>query len=216
MTSDDIHYSHTLYIDREWTCWNVSPPPGMKQEIIEIGVVEMNLRTLEITQEAAHFVRPRRWEISAKCTNLTGITEEDIRKAKPLDEVLATLTKKFRPGTMACCAWGDDIAVLQRACKSLGLMNPFRHPIDLSRVFEGIFVTKEQAGLGTALKMLGLDFDGVPHGALPDARNAARLHASILRRMRRVPEPAPPSTDEQEEIESLSTFGQKLIQSLKY
>ncbi len=43
----------------------------------------MDLSTLCITQQASHFVRPRRWEISLKCTQLTGITAEDIQSAKP-------------------------------------------------------------------------------------------------------------------------------------
>lgn len=32
------------------------PPPGFKQEIIEIGVVEMNLLTLQITREWSRFI----------------------------------------------------------------------------------------------------------------------------------------------------------------
>jgi inhibitor of KinA sporulation pathway (predicted exonuclease) len=215
MNADDIHYSNVLYLDLEWTCWNVPPPPGMKPEVIEIGVVAMDMRTLSVTQEAAHFIRPRRWEISDKCTKLTGITADDIRSAKPLDEVLAAVTKKFQPANKACCAWGDDVSVLARTCKSLGLASPFRHPVDLSGTFQGIFVTKEQASLSAAIKMLGLDFDGVPHGALPDARNTARLHASILRRMRREPDPAPPPISEKEEVVSLSPFAQKLSECLK-
>ncbi len=43
MSTDDIHHTHALYLDLEWTCWNAPPPPGMQQEIIEIGIVEMDL-----------------------------------------------------------------------------------------------------------------------------------------------------------------------------
>jgi inhibitor of KinA sporulation pathway (predicted exonuclease) len=187
----------------------------MQQEIIEIGIVEMDLLTLNITEEASYFVRPRRWEISPKCTELTGITTEDIRKAKPLDEVLATLTKKFRPATKPCCTWGDDVTVISRTCTSLGFISPFRRPIDLSKVFQGAFVTKDQLSLGRAIQMLEMEFDGVPHGALPDARNTARLHASILRRIRREPDPIPSPVVERNEVVSLSDFAQKLSESLK-
>jgi inhibitor of KinA sporulation pathway (predicted exonuclease) len=212
-SNGDIRHTCALYLDLEWTCWNVPPPLGMKPEIIEIGIAEMDLSTLNITQEAGCFVRPRRWEISLLCTRLIGITEDDIRKAKPLEEVLPILTKKFQPTNKACCTWGDDVSVMARTCKSFGLISPFRYPIDLAKIFQGVFVMKDHASLGTAIQMLGLDFDGVPHGALPDARNTARLHAAILRRIRR--DPVPPPISEQEEVVSLSAFAQKLSDCLK-
>lgn len=214
MAVDNVHHTHALYLDLEWTCWNAPPPPGMQQEIIEIGIVEMDLLTLNITQEASYFVRPRRWEISPKCTRLTGITTEDIQKAKPLDEVLSVLTKKFRPANKPCCTWGDDVSVIARTCASLGLVSPFRRPIDLSKVFQGLFATKDQLSLGRAIQMLEMEFVGIPHGALPDARNAARLHSSILRRMRREPDPVSPPV-ERNEVVSLSPFAQKLSACLK-
>jgi len=215
MTLDGVHHTNALYLDLEWTCWNVPQPPGMQQEIIEIGIVEMDLITLDITQEAAYFVRPRRWEISPKCSALTGITNEDIRTAKPLGEVLAAVTKKFQPADKHCCTWGDDVSVIDRTCTSQGLVSPFRRPIDLCKVFQGVFATKNQLSLGGAIQMLGLEFDGEPHGALPDARNTARLHASILYRMRREPEPVPSPTIEKIEVVSLSPFAQKLVDCLK-
>jgi len=214
MNTDDICYTHALYLDLEWTCWDVPPPLGMEPEIVEIGIVEMDLDTLSITQEAGYFVRPRRWEISLKCSSLTGITTDDIRKAKPLDEVLCLLSEKFHPMGKPCCTWGDDVSVIARRCKSLGLVSPFRRPIDLAEVFNGIFATKEQTSLANAIQMLGLEFDGIPHGALPDARNTAHVHASILRRMRREPDPAASSSSLQVASTSLSPFAQKLSECL--
>jgi inhibitor of KinA sporulation pathway (predicted exonuclease) len=63
--------------------------------------------------------------------------------------------------------------------------------------------------------MLGVEFDGVPHGALPDARNTARVHACILRRLRRLPDPLPPRAINNDEVAPLSPFAQKLRESLK-
>ncbi len=54
MNANESHYSHVLYLDLEWTCWNVPPPVGMKPEIIEIGVAEMDMSTLSIIQETAY------------------------------------------------------------------------------------------------------------------------------------------------------------------
>ena len=72
-------FSSALYFDLELTCWNTKPSLGLRQEIIEIGVVEMDISKLTITCEAQFFVRPAgRWEISNYCTKITGITRRDI------------------------------------------------------------------------------------------------------------------------------------------
>jgi inhibitor of KinA sporulation pathway (predicted exonuclease) len=141
---------------------------------------------------------------------LTGITAEDIRRAAPLSEVLGVLTRKFEPQKKPCCTWGDDVSVIAKTCQGLGLVSPFRHPIDLAKVFQGAFALKEQRSLSAAIQMLDLEFDGVPHCALPDARNAARIHACILRRMRREAELSPPNVIMRHEIASLSPFAEKL------
>jgi|SRR6185312_14165903 len=209
-TSKQNHYTHAIYLDLEWTCWNTTPPPGMKQEIIEIGIVAMDLNDYKILDGASYFVRPRRWEISLKCTNLTGITDEDIRRARPFAEVLGTLTKRFHPNGKPCCTWGEDVPVLARACSFVGLLSPFGRPIDLSKVFQGAFATKERIGLTAATQMLEIKFDGFAHGALPDARNTALIHASLLRRLRREPEPTNQSPLKADAVLSFSPFAQKL------
>jgi inhibitor of KinA sporulation pathway (predicted exonuclease) len=125
------------------------------------------------------------------------------------------LSEKFNPANKPCFTWGDDVSVMARTCKSLGLVSPFRRPIDLAKIFNGVFATKEQTSLGKAIQMLGLEFDGVPHGALPDARNTAHVHASVLRRMRREPDPVASPVGVRVETVSLSPFAQKLSQCLK-
>ena len=132
---DNLFHVRALYLDLELTCWNAPPPLGMKPEIIEIGLVELDLVNLHITRKASCFVRPRRWEISDKCAKLTGITSDEIRKAKPFDEALPALLKKFGPTDALCCTWGDDVAMLNRACTSFGLISPFTRQMDLCKLF---------------------------------------------------------------------------------
>ena len=81
--NDQNYHTRSLYIDVELTCWAEPPPTGMKQEIIEIGLAEMDLNTLVIAREKACFVRPRMWDISDRCTQLTGISNDDIRSQTP-------------------------------------------------------------------------------------------------------------------------------------
>jgi hypothetical protein len=42
--------------------------------------------------------------------------------------------------------WGEDVPMFARACGEVGLVNPFGCAIDLSKVFRGVFATKEQMG----------------------------------------------------------------------
>jgi inhibitor of KinA sporulation pathway (predicted exonuclease) len=193
----------------------LSTTPGMKPEIIEIGVVEMDLTSLVITQEASHFIRPRSSEISTKCTQIRGITLDDVRKAKPLAEVLVDVAQKFLPANKPCCAWGDDVSVLARSCAYLGIKSPFRRPIDLCSAFQCVLAMKERASLRNAIHVFDLEFAGVPHGALPDARSAALLHASILRRLRGESDLVNTPSMKPSEVMSLSPFAQKLSVSIK-
>jgi 3'-5' exoribonuclease 1 len=169
----------------ELTCWNKAPLPGLHNEIIEIGIVEMDLSTLAITCEAQYFVRPSgRWEISGYCTKITGITKSDIIRADSLEEVLKGLEPRFQPDGKRTAAWGNDVAVLKNACASANLESPFRRSLDLSQLFRELFLLPDRLSLEAALQHLGMTFEGIKHGALPDARNEARLHSAVLRGIR--------------------------------
>jgi inhibitor of KinA sporulation pathway (predicted exonuclease) len=208
------HHTRSIYIDVEQSCWTGPPPPGMRQEIIEIGVVEMDLQTLEITRERAQFVRPRRWEISDRCTELTGITEDDIRDARPFPEVITSLTEEFSPAKALCCTWGNDAGLIASACQAHGLKTPLRYLLDLAQLLQGLFLLKDTPSLQHAIEILGLGFDGIPHGALADARNTARVHAAVIRRMRREPDPIRSPVKQLIETSPITSFGEKLRRAI--
>lgn len=211
---DEKYHIRSIYIDVEQSCWTGPPPPGMRQEIIEIGVVEMDLQTLEITRESARFVRPRRWEISERCTKLTGITTDDIKSARPFPEVIAAVTQEFSPAKTLCCAWGNDGGLIAAACHEHGLKTPLRYRLDLSQLFQSVFLLRQTPSLHNTVEMLGLNFDGVPHGALADARNTARVHAAVIRRMRREPDLVAPPVKQLVEASPTTSFGEKLRSAL--
>jgi inhibitor of KinA sporulation pathway (predicted exonuclease) len=212
---DEKYHARSIYIDDvELTCWVGSPPPGMQQEIIEIGLVEMDLQTLEITRERSHFVRPKRWEISERCTKLTGIVSDDIQRARPFPEIVESLTKEFSPSNAVCCAWGDDAGLIASTCQSHALKTPLRNRLDLSQLVQWLFLLKQTPSLRNAVEMFGLDFDGVPHGALVDARNTARGHAAVIRRMRRESDLVAAPMEQIVEVSPITSFGEKLRSAL--
>jgi inhibitor of KinA sporulation pathway (predicted exonuclease) len=216
MTSDEPQsHVRAIYIDVEMSFWGGPPPPGFKQEIIELGAVEMNLLTLQITREWSRFIRPRHWEISPKCTDLTGITKDDIQHARPFREVFDSLTEKFAPSRALCCTWGNDPEMIAAACQLHKLKSPLRNLLDLAQLVKSLFLLTQIPSLGKALDLLGLECEGVPHGALVDARSTAKVHAAVIRRMRREPDPPPLEVKNPVEVATLSVFAEKLRQSLR-
>lgn len=216
MSSKELkHHRRAIYIDIESSFWAGPPPPGLAHSIIEIAFVEMDLQTLTITREKAHFVRPTRWDISDRCTRFTGITSGDIRTACPFPEVITSLTTQFAPSDALCCTWGNDAVPIAATCHEHGLRMPLRNLLDLAQLFQGLFLLKQAASLRAAVSMLGLEFEGIPHGALPDARNTALVHAAVLRRMRRQPDLLPAVAEGSTQPPGLTLFGEKLRDALQ-
>jgi inhibitor of KinA sporulation pathway (predicted exonuclease) len=92
---------------------------------------------------------------------------------------------------------------------------PFRNVLDLAPFFQSLFLLKQMSSLHNAVSTLCFDFDGVPHGALPDARNTALLHAEVLRRMRREPDCATSVPQTTEAPAAVTSFGEKLHAALE-
>jgi inhibitor of KinA sporulation pathway (predicted exonuclease) len=184
MTTVEAQHERALYIDLEWNCWDGLPVPGRHQDIIEIGVVEVRLDTLETVREKDYLIRPRPLDISAACTKITGLTADDLKKAPQFVDVIKQFKEDFRPREKLCCAWGDDASVLDSACSRHRVPCPLRNRMDMSRLFWHSFLLKDQPSLRKAIEMVGIPFDGIAHTALSDARNTARVHAEIIRRMR--------------------------------
>jgi inhibitor of KinA sporulation pathway (predicted exonuclease) len=185
MTAVDAQHEHALYIDLEWNCWDAAPIPGRHQEIIEIGVVEVRLDTLEMIGEKDYLIRPRLLDISAACTQITGLTAEDLKQAPPFPDVLRQFEEDFQPQGKLCCAWGNDASVLDSACSRHKVPCPLRNRVDVGLLFWHIFLLKDQPSLRKAIEIIGIPYDGIAHTALGDARNTARVHAEIIRRMKR-------------------------------
>lgn len=181
---DSGNFRRVIYLDLEWTCWDGPVPGGRYPEIIEIGVVELDCRSLEITREAGYLVRPRHLDISPECTRITGLTAEDLKHAARFAEVFAQLDNEFEPKGKLCGTWGNDAEIFAQACRKHGLRSPIRNVVDVSQVFWRLFLQRQQPSLASAVKALGISSDGAAHMALADARNTALVHAEMVRRIR--------------------------------
>jgi len=178
--------SRVLVLDLELTCWEGPPPPGMHSEIIQIGVVELDTGDLTLTREGVFFINPVHSTVSPYCTELTGITPEQLRRfGRNGEDVFRSIYKKFGPSNKACFVWGRDGDTINESAFYLPDGKPFE-AINLSLQFSILMGTQKKHGLLEALNLMGLGFNGRQHDALIDARNTARLLAEMMRKIRTV------------------------------
>lgn len=175
-----------LTLDVELTCWEESIPAGMRSEIIEIGIVEADTTSSEITRERSFLVRPAASEISSFCSDLTGITPAAVRReGRPLEEVLRTIGNEYGL-TKTVVTWGNDAAGIDRCCREAGIVNPFDTSrfINIGQLLSLMIGEDRRVGLFEALQMLGVDETGRRHSGLDDARNTMMAYLEIGRRLR--------------------------------
>jgi len=160
---------NVLIVDLELTCWEEKT--DFVPEIIQVGLVEVNIVDRKITREYEIFVKPRETEISEFCTKLTGITKKQVYKQGfEFEKAMALLQKKFGFRNKLVIGWGrDDIALT-------GQIDEY---MNLSYLFGIKHKTNKKFKLEEALKIEGIEFEGKAHNALVDARNTAKLFLKI-------------------------------------
>ncbi|NXF03023.1 ERI2 exoribonuclease, partial [Smithornis capensis] len=191
-------FAFLVVLDFEATCWGDRERRG--PEIIEFPAVLLNTSTGEIESEFHKYVQPQEHPIlSAFCTELTGITQNQVDEGVPLNICLSEFMKwiqkvqkekkitfntdtqsNFSLEAKACTfvTWTDwDLGVcLHYECKRKQLRKPniLNSWIDLKATYKA-FYNRKPKGLNGALQDLGIDFVGREHSGLDDSRNTARL-----------------------------------------
>jgi inhibitor of KinA sporulation pathway (predicted exonuclease) len=98
----DVRNDQMLFVDGEFTCFDGPPPPGEIPEMIEMGVANLDLRTLTIDRYDSYLIKNTLSSISPKCTELTGITQEKLDKeGRHFGEVMQSFRKKYGPANKA-------------------------------------------------------------------------------------------------------------------
>uniref|UniRef100_A0A8B9RQ19 ERI1 exoribonuclease 2 n=1 Tax=Accipiter nisus TaxID=211598 RepID=A0A8B9RQ19_9AVES len=191
-------FGYLLVVDFEATCWRDAGRRG--PEIIEFPAVLLNTSTGEIESEFHTYVQPQEHPILSEfCTELTGITQNQVDGGVPLNVCLSQFLKWIQKiqkekkiifstdllsnstsEAKACTfvTWTDwDLGVcLQYECKRKQLRKPdiFNSWIDLKATYRA-FYNRKPKGLNGALQDLGIAFAGREHSGLDDSRNTARL-----------------------------------------
>jgi len=171
-----------LVVDIEATCWEYVPPLGETSEIIEVGVTCLGIRDLEVGQKRSILVKPTRSKVSAFCTQLTTLRQEDLLDAGSLGDACDILRRECGSEGSAWASYGDyDRNMFEKSCSELSIPYPFGpHHLNIKTLFA--FAAGLDLGVGTteALEMLSLRFEGTLHRGSDDSWNVAQILSKIL------------------------------------
>jgi inhibitor of KinA sporulation pathway (predicted exonuclease) len=164
-----------LVVDLEATCDRTGFPVE-QSEIVEIGAVLVDPGTLAPAGEFQTFVRPLLHPtLTAFCTELTSIRQQDVDTAPMFPEAIAALTA-WLPGPVLLASWGAyDRNQLSRDRHRHGIRLPFgKGHLNIKAAFAER-AGRRPMGMAQALQLCGLPLEGTHHRGIDDARNIAKL-----------------------------------------
>lgn len=181
------HEKNILVVDVEATCWPDGPPPGQRSEIIEIGWCLLDPVTGAIKDSGTQLVRPEWSQVSAFCTELTTLTQEQVDGGVSFAEACQFLTDVLGSRSLPWASYGDyDRRQFTRQCEATGVAYPFSESHrNVKKMFGETEGLRRPVGMAEALHTLGLPLEGTHHRAVDDVRNIARILAYLVGPKRR-------------------------------
>ncbi|WP_408600498.1 exonuclease domain-containing protein [Pseudomonas sp. PLMAX] len=185
-------YCYLYCVDLEATCDEVDESESTRplivtpeqMETIEIGLVVVDLESLEIADEFQRFVRPQiHPTLTDFCTKLTSIQQADVDGARTYREVgeeIRTFAESYPNAALA--SWGDyDARQLKRdaalaECPSL--LEGLPH-FNARKWHAGLYDDRPKS-LKQTVESLGLVWRGTYHRGIDDARNVASITKEML------------------------------------
>lgn len=172
-----------IVIDIESTCWEQkSPPQGQESEIIEIGVCVWNVETCEREANEAILIRPERSSVSAFCTQLTTLTQDEVDQGISFSEACRYLRKIYLSRERTWASYGDyDRRQFERQCRDRNIGYPFGPThINVKNLFALRHQKTREVGMEQACKALQLPLEGTHHRGVDDAWNIAAILGKLL------------------------------------
>jgi 3'-5' exoribonuclease 1 len=171
-----------VIVDLEATCWEKGTSRE-KMEIIEIGAVLLASGTGPVSKEFVSFIKPvATQELSAFCTELTTIRQEDVDQAEYFWTVFPQFVEWIGEEPFRLCSWGAyDLNQFRTDCErhKMPLPASFENHINLKREFSRLKNVKPM-GMKGALAMMDIPLVGTHHRGIDDAQNIAKLAQIIL------------------------------------
>lgn len=178
-----------LIIDLEKTCWQTKEEKlNNKSEIIQIGVVDLDFKTLNIKRKKSILIKTEKSVISEYCENLTGINDYLLkREGINFEKAINILEKEWGIANKKLVFWGNDYNDLENSIKEKKLNNKLsKNFFNFANFYSHIYYMINQEpfrniGLRTALTHHSIDFIGNQHNAIYDALNTAILYKKIMK-----------------------------------
>ncbi len=179
-----------LVIDIESTCWEPqnSKPHNEYQEIIEVGIAEVDTEKFYIVANEGLLIKPVYSKVTDFCTKLTTLTTEQLDKGFTYEFVCKELVSLYDSPNRTWASWGDfDRKQFQKDSELKLVKYPFgpRH-INIKNLFSVLYGLDKELGLDAALKYLGMKLEGTHHRGVDDARNIAKIFMHLLKKFRGV------------------------------
>lgn len=190
-----IHFLNV--VDIEATCWEGDPPGGQYSEIIEVGIVVMDLSVrnqqrnrkqnngktsvIRITDKKSFLIKPIASEVSRYCTELTTITPEMLTNADTFANVCEHLKTDYDSKNRSWASFGNyDRHIFKTEADRKGVEYPFsdKH-INIKHIFASLRGEKE-VGMAKVLSKIGEPLEGTHHRGHDDAYNTAKIWKYIL------------------------------------
>lgn len=184
--SDILTNDQFLVVDLEATCFG---PQDVNRdapaEVIEVGCALLDLGRMDGIERHQLYVRPTTMPVSDFCTELTGISLNQVETAPAFVASMALLSEFIRDRGIR--VWGSyggfDRNQFVRQCKREGVANPMeplKH-INLKELAGRHFgFGKSTPGLRKMLTIAGLEPIGRLHSGVDDAVNIARLFEKLM------------------------------------
>lgn len=173
-----------IVIDVESTCWDGGPPPGQENEIIEIGVCSVDVATGERLARHDILFRPETSRVSAFCTQLTTLTQQQADSGVTFEEACTTLKSRYLTKERLWASYGDyDRRQFERQCLARDVSYPFGPShLNVKTLFALVHGLPREVGMDAALEQLSLPLEGTHHRAGDDAWNIALILARLVGR----------------------------------
>lgn len=172
-----------LVIDLEATCWKDKTPEGMHNDIIEIGICLLDVKSGEISDNRGIIVKPERSIVSDFCTELTTITQNLVDKEGiAFTEACRILKNEYDAHARPWASFGAyDLKQFQRQCTELKIAYPLGPShINVKTLFALKYQLGHETGMAGALEMLNIPLEGTHHRGVDDAKNIAKILHRIL------------------------------------
>ena len=172
-----------IIYDIEATCWH-GQPPSRQTETIEIGAYLLNDYG-EAEDKFSTFIKPSVSPyLSTYCMNLTGITQQQIDRAKLFPTVIEDFQDWFEinDDDYVLCSWGGfDKKQLKQDCKFHRISSDWLdYHIDMKTQYAKMKRMHFEPGLLKTVELENFNFDGPQHRAIADAFNLAKIFKRYL------------------------------------